>query len=61
MAEHRALALEIEPRKAIKMQAQRLAAINDPDGHRREMAIFAELQQKLAIREEVRRKFFATR
>jgi hypothetical protein len=61
MAEAGALPQEVELRKALKAQAQKLAATTDPAERKREMAAFADLQQKLAIQEEARRKFYSTR
>ncbi|MHC0054822.1 DnaJ family domain-containing protein [Actibacterium sp. D379-3] len=61
MAEAGALSQDVELRKALKAQAQKLAQTTDPEDRKREMAVFAEIQQKLAIQEEARRKFYSTR
>lgn len=61
MHEAGALPKEVELRKALQRQAQKMATLTDPDERKREMAIFAEIQQQLAIQEEARRKFYSTR
>ena len=60
MAEAGALPLEIRLRKSVAEQTVRLAGTTDPDQQKREMAVLAELQQRLSMQEEARRRFFST-
>jgi Domain of unknown function (DUF1992) len=58
MAEAGALPREIELRKQIEVQTRTLqSTIGDAD-RKREMAKLADLQQRLHIEQEARRKFF---
>ncbi len=61
MAEAGALPLEIELRKAVALQMTLLQATTDPDARKVEMARLADLQLRLAIQQEARRKFYNTR
>ncbi len=58
MSEAGALPREIELRKAIRHQRDAVAAATDADARKAEMAKLAELELRLAIEEEARRKFF---
>lgn len=48
---------EIDLKKAIQKQAQKLQNITDPEEYKREMRIFSDLQTRLGITEDARRKF----
>lgn len=58
MAEAGALPREIELRKDVEKQRQVLRETSDEAGRRREMAKLAELQLRLDIEQEARRKFY---
>ncbi|WP_127903061.1 DUF1992 domain-containing protein [Solirhodobacter olei] len=58
MAEAGALPREIELRKAIDVQAEVLRQTTGEAERKREMAKLAELQQRLAVEEEARRRFY---
>ena len=60
MAEAGAVPREIELRKAIETQGAVLKAALGQPSEKTEMAKLAALQQRLAIEEEVRRKFYST-
>ena len=60
MAEAGALPREIELKKAIEAQRKVLADAPDDATRKHEMAVLADLQQRLAIEEEARRKFYQT-
>ncbi len=60
MAEAGALPREIQLRKAVDQQRLVLQAAMGQPSERREMAKLANLQQRLAIEEEARRKFYST-
>lgn len=61
MHEAGALPQEVKLRKALQAQARKLAATSEPVQRRREMATFAELQQKLAIQQEARKRYYSTK
>lgn len=61
MAEAGALPREIELKKAIQTQAQKIQSLTDPAEKKAAMAIFSKLQQELQIQIEARRKFYSTR
>lgn len=61
MAEAGALPEEIALRKALEAAIADYAALADPAERKRQMARIAELQMKLSIAEEARRKFMGTR
>ena len=58
MADAGALPAEIELKKAVKAQAEILARLTDPTARKAAMAKLADLQMRLAIQEEARRKFY---
>lgn len=60
MAEAGALPREIELRKAVEAQRQVLQRALGQPSERAEMAKLAALQQRLAIEEEARRRFYST-
>ena len=60
MAESGALPREIQLRKAIEKQRLNLQAAIGTPSEKSQMAVLAELQQRLAIEEEARRKFYST-
>lgn len=60
MAEAGALPREIQLRKAIEQQRLVLQTVIGQPSEKTEMAKLAELQQRLAIEEEARRKFYST-
>ncbi|MFD1746615.1 DUF1992 domain-containing protein [Rhizobium helianthi] len=57
MAEAGALPREIELRKAVEAQAQVLRDAPDEDSRKREMKKLADLQLRLDIEQEARRRF----
>ncbi len=57
MADAHVVPKEIELKKAVQAQAQKLLTITDPDDYKREMKIFADLQMQLGIQEDARRKY----
>lgn len=57
MAEHGAVPREVELRKAVAAQAQVLRETAGEEARRREMKILADLQLRLDIEHEARRKF----
>ena len=61
MAEAGALPKEVELRKALKAQAQKLQSLTNPEKRKAAMAKFAELQQLLNVQEEARRKYYSSR
>ena len=56
-----ALPREIELRKAVDAQRAHLATVTDPDERKPEMAKLADLELRLQIEVEARRKFYSTR
>ncbi len=60
MAEAGALPKEIELKKAVDQQRAVLLAETAPDARKREMAKLADLELRLAIEVEARRKFYKT-
>ena len=60
MAEAGALPREIQLRKAIEAQRTTLKASLGQPCEKAEMAKLAELEQRLAIEEEARRRFYST-
>jgi len=59
MAEAGAVPEEITLRKAVSAQAKILRETTDPDARKEEMARLADLQMRLAIAEDARRKFLS--
>ena len=57
MSEAGALPEEIQLRKAVEAQLARLSEVSDPVERKKEMAKLADLQMRLSICEEARRKF----
>ncbi len=57
MAEAGAVPEEIRLRNEVEAQLKRLQSITDPDQRKTEMSILADLQMRLGIQEEARRKF----
>lgn len=60
MAEAGALPEEMRLKKEVARQQDILSATTDPTDRKRQMAILADLQMRLAICEEARRKFDRT-
>lgn len=60
MADAGVLPREIELKKAVDAQLQRLKATTDPVLRKQEMAKLADLQLRLAIEQEARQKFYRT-
>lgn len=60
MAEAGVLPREIELKKAVDAQRETLAACTDPAEQKAAMRKLAELEMKLAIEQEARRKFYRT-
>lgn len=58
MAEAGALPREIELRKAVEAQTARLRASTTEDDRRREARVLADLQLRLDIEAEARRRFY---
>lgn len=58
MAEAGALPKEVELRKAVEAQAKILKQTVEPVQRKEEMRKLADLQMKLAIQEEARRKYY---
>lgn len=58
MAEAGALPREIELRKAVEAQTARLRAAKSDDDRRRETKVLADLQLRLDIEVEARRRFY---
>lgn len=59
MSEAGVLPEEIELRKAIERQKRLLTETSDAESKTREMAKLSELQLKLSLQEEARRKYFS--
>ncbi|WP_158971505.1 DnaJ family domain-containing protein [Chachezhania sediminis] len=59
MAEAGAVPKEIELKKAVAAQLEVLKATVDPAARKEEMRKLADLQLKLAIQEEARRKYYS--
>ncbi|MBT9382240.1 DUF1992 domain-containing protein [Pseudooceanicola sp. CBS1P-1] len=59
MAEAGALPKEVQLRKAVEAQAAVLRATSDPAARKQEMRRLAELQLRLDIEQEARRRFWA--
>lgn len=57
MAEAGVLPEEMRLKKEVARQREVLAATTDPAGRKQQMALLADLEMKLAIYEEARRKF----
>jgi hypothetical protein len=60
MAEQGALPEEIKLRKAVDAQLAHLQTLTDPDERKAAMAKLADLQMRLSIAQEARRKFNRT-
>lgn len=60
MADAGVLPREIELKKAVDAKQEELAAATDPDAKKALMRELGELQMRLAIEQEARRKFYAT-
>lgn len=58
MAEAGALPREIQLRKAVEEQTRILAAAPDEEARKQEMKKLADLQLRLAIEQEARRRFY---
>lgn len=59
MAEAGAIPEEVHLRKAIEAQTRVLRETTDPTARKEEMSKLADLQMRLAIQEEARRKYFS--
>ncbi len=60
MAEAGVVPREIELKKAVDAQCAVLKATTDADARKREMAKLADLQLRLSIEQEARRKYYST-
>lgn len=58
MSENGAVPEEITLRKAVEQQRAVLQQTTDPEQHRREMRKLSDMQLRLAIQEEARRRFY---
>ena len=60
MAEAGVLPREIELKKAVDTQREALKTITDPDAHKAALRVLADLEMRLTIEQEARRKFYKT-
>ncbi len=60
MADAGVLPREIELKKAVDAQLEALKTISDPDEQKQAMRVLADLEMRLAIEREARRKFYKT-
>ena len=60
MADAGVLPREIELKKAVDAQLERLKAVKGTSEEKEAMRVLADLQMKLAIEQEARRKFYQT-
>lgn len=60
MADAGVLPREIELKKAVDAQPKILTQTTDPVARKREMAKLADLQLRLSIEQEARRKYYGT-
>ncbi len=60
MADAGVLPREIELKKAVEVQRKRLQATTDPAARKAEMHKLADLETRLSIEQDARRKFYRT-